>query len=98
MVVSVYDGNDADAVEDILEFANTQLVEYRTYDARLDVELDAIYRCDAKLRSVSEMYHVFADQAAYARSLTLEIVIIVLIAFEAVIGVLALRHCGFMHS
>ncbi|MDB5027979.1 MAG: hypothetical protein JWO66_1668 [Candidatus Eremiobacteraeota bacterium] len=157
----VYDRADgAEAVEDILEFANAQLVEFRTYDARLDGELDAIYRfdagrparrfgsggqaadraakvryllvdvleltdratnalkiigdayyarlyravagrlgladwqrqIDAKLRSVSEMYRVFQDQAQYARSQMLEIVIIVLIAFEAVIGVLALRH------
>ena len=34
----------AEAVESILEFANTQLVELRTYDARLDAELDTIYR------------------------------------------------------
>lgn len=33
----------ADAVESILEFANTQLVELRTYDARLDKRLDEIY-------------------------------------------------------
>jgi len=156
----VYDRADAEAVEDILEFANAQLVEFRTYDARLDSELDAIYRfegerparrfgfggqsaaraakvryllvdvleltdratnalkiigdayyarlyrgvarrlglpdwqqqIDAKLSSVSEMYRVFQDQAQYTRSQTLEIVIIILIAFEAVIGVLALRH------
>jgi hypothetical protein len=156
----VYDRTDgAEAVEDILEFANSQLVEFRTYDARLDAELDAIYRLepgrpvgrflrrgaaeraaqvrfllvdvleltdrtanalkiigdayyarlyravagrlgladwqrqiDAKLRSVSEVYRVFQDQAQYARSRTLEIVIIVLVAIEAVVGVLALRH------
>jgi hypothetical protein len=41
----IYDSGDgAQAVENILEFANTQLVELRTYDARLDTELDAIYR------------------------------------------------------
>ena len=40
----VYDrAEGAEAVEDILEFANSQLVEFRTYDARLDAELDAIY-------------------------------------------------------
>jgi hypothetical protein len=156
----VYDRADgAEAVEDILEFANSQLVEFRTYDARLDAELDAIYRLepgrpvgrflrrgaaeraaqvrfllvdvleltdrttnalkiigdayyarlyravagrlgladwqrqiDAKLRSVSEVYRVFQDQAQYASSRTLEIVIIVLVAIEAVVGVLALRH------
>ncbi len=156
----VYDRADgAEAVEDILEFANSQLVEFRTYDARLDAELDAIYRydgvnpvrrgnrraaadraaqiryllvdvleltdrttnalkiigdayyarlyravagrlglsdwqrqIDAKLRSVSEMYRVFQDQAQAARAETLELIIIVLVAIEAVIGVLALRH------
>ncbi|HTW84570.1 MAG TPA: hypothetical protein VMD91_10910 [Candidatus Sulfotelmatobacter sp.] len=156
----IYDRADgAEAVEDILEFANSQLVEFRTYDARLDAELDAIYRLepgrpvgrflrrgaaeraarvrfllvdvleltdrtanalkiigdayyarlyravasrlgladwqrqiDAKLRSVSEIYRVLQDQAQYARSETLEVIVIVLIAIEAVIGVLALRH------
>jgi hypothetical protein len=156
----VYDRSDgAEAVEDILEFANSQLVEFRTYDARLDAELDAIYlldpgrpvqrwlrrraderaaqvrfilvdvleltdrtanalkiigdayyarlyravagrlgladwqrQIDTKLRSVSEIYRVLQDQAQYASSQTLEWVIIVLIAFEAVIGVLSLRH------
>jgi hypothetical protein len=157
----VYDRPDgADAIIDILEYANAQLVEFRTYDARLDDELDAIYalkpgrrerrllrgrepaeradrvrfllvdileltdrtanalkvigdayyarlyraaagrlgladwqgQIDAKLRSVSEIYRVFQDQAQYARSEFLEIVIIVLIAIEAVIGILALRH------
>jgi hypothetical protein len=156
----VYDRADgAEAVEDILEFANSQLVEFRTYDARLDAELDAIYRLqpgrqvrsflhrgaaeraaqvrfllvdvleltdrttnalkiigdayyarlyravagrlgladwqrqiDAKLRSVSEIYRVFQDQAQAARSETLEIIIVVLVALEAIIGVLALRH------
>jgi hypothetical protein len=40
----VYDRADgAEAIVDILEFANSQLVEFRTYDARLDEELDAIY-------------------------------------------------------
>jgi hypothetical protein len=155
----VYDRADgAEAVEDILEFANSQLVEFRTYDARLDAELDAIYAddpgrrrgftnraasaraeqvrfllvdileltdrtsnalkiigdayyarlyrsiaarlgladwqrlIDAKLRSVSEIYRVFQDQVQHARSEVLEIIVIVLVAVEAVIGVLALRH------
>jgi hypothetical protein len=156
----VYDrAEGAEAVEDILEFANSQLVEFRTYDARLDAELDAIYAedpgrrhgsfvnraaaqraaqvrfllvdileltdrtsnalkiigdayyarlyrsiakrlgladwqrlIDAKLRSVSEIYRVFQDQAQHTRSEVLEIIVIVLVALEAVIGVLALRH------
>ena len=157
----VYDrAEGAEAIVDILEFANSQLVEFRTYDARLDDELDAIYalqpgrparrfqgaresaaradrvryllvdileltdrtsnalkiigdayyarlyraasgrlgladwqrQIDAKLNSVSEIYRVFQDQAQYARSEFLEIIIIILITIEAVIGVLALRH------
>ena len=156
----IYDrAEGAEAVEDILEFANSQLVEFRTYDARLDAELDAIYAedpgrrensfmsraaanraaqvrfllvdileltdrtsnalkiigdayyarlyrsiasrlgladwqrlIDAKLRSVSEIYRVFQDQAQHARSELLEIIIVVLVAVEAVVGVFALRH------
>lgn len=157
----VYDrAESTDAIQDILEFANSQLVEFRTYDARLDAELDAIYalepgrperrflsgrnsadragrmrfllvdileltdrtqnalkiigdayyarlyraiagrlgladwqrQIDTKLRSVSEIYRVFQDQAQYARSEFLEITVIVLIAIEAVIGLFALHH------
>jgi hypothetical protein len=157
----VYDRTEgAEATMDILEFANSQLVEFRTYDARLDEELDAIYalepgrstqrfqrgressgradrvryllvdileltdrtsnalkiigdayyarfyravsgrlgladwqrQIDAKLRSVSEIYRVFQDQAQYARSEFLEYIVIVLIAVEAVIGVFAIHH------
>ncbi|MBV8489788.1 MAG: hypothetical protein JO199_04585 [Candidatus Eremiobacteraeota bacterium] len=157
----VYDRVEgAEAIIDILEFANSQLVEFRTYDARLDEELNAIYalqpglraprslrgrgtaeradrvrnllvdileltdhtanalkiigdayyarlyravagrlglgdwqrQIDAKIHTVSEIYRVLQDQAQYARSEFLEIVIIVLIAIEALIGVLALRH------
>ena len=157
----VYDRTEgAEAIMDILEFANSQLVELRTYDGRLDEELDAIYalepgrpirrfrrgresarradrvryllvdilelmdrtsnalkiigdayyarlyralsgrlgladwqaQIDTKLRSVAEIYRVFQDQAQYARSEFFEIIIIALIAVEAVIGLLALRH------
>jgi hypothetical protein len=157
----VFERNEgSNAASDILEFANAQLVEFRTYDARLDAELDAIYalepgrstrlflrggesqaranrvryllvdileltdrtsnalkiigdayyarfyravagrlgladwqrQIDAKLRSVSEIYRVFQDQAQYARSEMLEIVVIALIAVEAILGVLALHH------
>jgi hypothetical protein len=43
----VYDRREsAAAMSDILEFANTQLVELRTYDKRLDDELDTIYKLD----------------------------------------------------
>ena len=157
----VYDRPEgAEPIVDILEFANSQLVEFRTYDARLDEELDAVYalepgrplrrfqrgreaaeradrvryllvdileltdrtsnalkiigdayyarlyraasgrlgladwqrQIDTKLRSVAEIYRVFQDQAQYARSEFLELIIIALIALEAVIGILALRH------
>jgi hypothetical protein len=157
----IYDRPEgAEPIMDILEFTNSQLVEFRSYDGRLDAELDAIYalepgrpvrrfqrgraserradrvryllvdileltdrtqnalkiigdayyarlyralsgrlgladwqaQIDAKLRSVAEIYRVFQDQAQYARSEFFEIIIIVLIAVEAVIGVLALRH------
>ena len=41
----VYDRSEsASAIEDILEFANTQLLELRTYDTLLDRELDGIYK------------------------------------------------------
>ncbi len=156
----VYDrAEGAEAVQDIIEFANTQLVEFRTYDARLDAELDQIYALDAarpkrrferkravrsadqlryllvdvleltdrasnalkiigdayyarlyrgaarrlaladwqrqidtKLASVSEMYRVFEDQSQRRRSDLMEMTVILLIAFEGVIGLLALRH------
>ena len=156
----VYDRPDgAKNTLDILEFANTQLVELRTYDARLDAELDTIYaldakkptrrfgrkqaqdaadrlrylivdiaeltdrssnalkiigdayyarlyrgltsrlglkdwqrQIDAKVETVNEMYRFFTDQASAARSEFLEVVVILLIALEIVIGVVALRH------
>ena len=148
----------AQAILDILEFANTQLAELRTYDKLLDDELDTIYKLDpkrgprlgrkqaqasadrlryllidileltdrasnalkiigdayyarlyrgaagrlglrdwqsqidTKLRSVSEMYGFFTDQAQNARGEFLEVVVILLIALELVTGILALRH------
>jgi hypothetical protein len=156
----VYDrAEGAAATEDILEFANTQLVELRTYDKVLDAELDAIYgvegrrsfgpfsrkaayaaaerlrymivdvleltdrssnalkiigdayyarlyraaaqrlglgdwqrQIDAKIASVNDMYRFFADQAQNARAEFTEIIVILLIAIEVVIGLLTLRH------
>ena len=45
----VYDRPEgANATEDILEYANTQLAELRTYDALLDAELERIYKIDPK--------------------------------------------------
>ncbi len=155
----VFDRRDGAAnTLDILEFANTQLAELRTYDARLDAELDTIYaldakrptrrfgrkqaqdaadrlrylivdiaeltdrasnalkiigdayyarlyrgvtgrlglrdwqnQIDAKVETVNEMYRFFTDQAQVSRSEFLEVVVILLIAIEIVVGVLALR-------
>ncbi len=156
----VYDRRDgANNTLDILEFANTQLVELRTYDARLDAELDTIYKYDAKrptrrfgrrqaqdaadrlrylivdiaeltdrasnalkiigdayyarlyrgaagrlglrdwqkqidskVETVNEMYRFFTDQAQAARTEFLEVVVIVMIGIEIIVGLLALRH------
>jgi hypothetical protein len=151
----VYDRQESsDAIEDILEFANSQLLELRTYDAQLDHELDSIYanpaasrtrslfgrreadvaenirylivdileltdrssnalkvvgdahyariyrgaasrlgladwqrQIDSKLSSVRDMYQFLIDQARSRRDEFMEIIVIVLIAIEVVIGV-----------
>ena len=157
----VYDRRESsDAIGDILEFANSQLLELRTYDALLDRELDSIYalqpgsrarslfgrreaesaatiryiivdvlelidrssnalkvvgdayyariyraaasrlgladwqkQIDSKLASVRDMYQFLVDQASSRRDEFLEIIVIVLIAIEIVIGVWTLvRH------
>lgn len=156
----VYDRKEsAQAIEDVLEFANSQLLELRTYDALLDRELDAIYKMqpgrparslrgsheaeraaalrylivdvlelidrssnalkivgdayyariyraaaarlgledwqhqiDAKLASVRDMYRFFSDQAQSSRDEFLEIIIIVLIALELIVGLATLFH------
>jgi hypothetical protein len=156
----VYDRREsAEAIGDILEFANSQLVELRTYDALLDRELDAIYaakpgkpvrslfgrraaeqaaslrylivdvleltdrasnalkiigdayyariyraavtrlalgdwqqQINRKLESIRDMYRFVSDQTRNNRDEFLEIVIIVLIMLEVVIGILSLRH------
>jgi hypothetical protein len=56
----------AEAVESILEFANTQLVELRTYDARLDGQLDEIYR--SKLTRKSSNNIMFGYHASFHRA------------------------------
>lgn len=156
----IYDrGESARAIEEILEFANSQLLELRTYDALLDRELDAIYKMqpaqtlrslrgrreaeraatlryiivdvlelidrssnalkvagdayyariyrsastrlgladwqrqiDTKLSSVREMYRFFSDEARSRRDEFLELIIVVLVAFEVLIGILTLLH------
>ena len=153
--------DDAEVIHDLLEFANSQLVEFRTYDARLDGELDTIYametsgknaigpfrrrtadaraeqlrylmvdvreladrasnalkiigdayyariyrgiasrlgiedwqrQIESKLDSVGEVYRYLIDQAQIARSEFLEIIVIVLIAIEIVVGIVGLRR------
>jgi hypothetical protein len=156
----VYDrGESARAIEEILEFANSQLLELRTYDALLDRELDTIYKMqpgetprslrgrreaeraatlrylivdvleltdratnalkvvgdayyariyraaaarlglsdwqrqiDAKLASVGEMYRFLSDDVRSRRDEFLEVIIIVLVAVEVIIGILTLLH------
>jgi len=156
----VYDrAEGALGAEEILEFANTQLVELRTYDARLDAELDGLYASedrrsfgplarkaafaaaerlrylivdvleltdrssnalkitgdayyarlyriaskrlglgdwqrllDAKIQTVNELYRFSADDAQNARAEFLELIVIVLIAVEIVIGLLTLAR------
>ncbi|HTU69344.1 MAG TPA: hypothetical protein VMF11_03400 [Candidatus Baltobacteraceae bacterium] len=157
----VYDRRESsDAIQDILEFANSQLLELRTYDALLDRELDSIYatapgqrsrslfgrreaelaadvrylivdvlelidrssnalkvvgdayyariyraaaarlgladwqrQIDSKLASVRDLYRFFIDQARVQRDEFLEVIVILLIAIEVVIGVVTLvRH------
>jgi len=156
----VYDRSEsARAIEDILEFANSQLIELRTYDALLDRELDVIYKLqpgspgrslsgrreadqaatlrylivdvlelidrssnalkvvgdayyariyraaatrlgladwqrqiDTKLASIGDMYRFVSDQARNRRDEFLELIIIVLIALELIVGVLTLVH------
>ena len=152
---------DAEVIVDLLEFANSQLVELRTYDARLDAELDVIYAADfpprarirpmrrrgieqrasqlsylmvdireladrasnalkitgdayyariyraiaarlgldvwqrqieSKLDAVGDVYRYLVDEAQVARSEFLELIVIVLIAIEIVVGILGLRH------
>jgi len=157
----VYDRRESsDTIADILEFANSQLIELRTYDALLDRELDTIYaeqpgqrarsafgrreadlaanirylvadvlelidrssnalkvvgdayyariyraaaarlgladwqrQIDSKLGSVGDLYRFLIDQARGRRDEFLEVVVILLIAIEVVIGILTLvRH------
>ncbi|HTU82696.1 MAG TPA: hypothetical protein VMF61_11235 [Candidatus Acidoferrales bacterium] len=156
----VYDRPEsARAIEDILEFANSQLLELRTYDAVLDRELDGIYKMqpgkgerslrgrreaeqaatlrylivdvlelidrssnalkvvgdayyariyrsaaqrlglrdwqrqiDTKLASLGDMYRFLSDRARAQRDEFLELIIVVLIALELLVGVATLFH------
>lgn len=69
----VYDrGESADAIEDILEFANSQLVELRTYDSLLDRELDVIYAANPA-KTPSLLGRGAAEQAASLRYLIVDV-------------------------
>lgn len=70
----VYDRTEsARAIEEILEFANTQLLELRTYDALLDRELDGIYRIGAEKPMRSLRGRREADQAESLRYLIVDV-------------------------
>jgi len=72
----VFDSREgADAVESILEFANTQLVELRTYDARLDAELDRIYRWNIAREKPHGLlgYRASEDRTDQLRNLLIDI-------------------------
>lgn len=64
----------AEAAESILEFANTQLVELRTYDARLDAQLDEIYK--SKLGSKNSNNLLLGYHASYRRAEQLQRLVI----------------------
>ncbi|HTX60102.1 MAG TPA: hypothetical protein VMH02_10555 [Verrucomicrobiae bacterium] len=70
----VYDrGDSARAIEDILEFANSQLLELRTYDALLDRELDSIYKMNPRSSSGSLRGRREAEQAETLRYLLVDV-------------------------
>lgn len=57
----VYDRRESsDAIGDILEFANSQLLELRTYDAQLDAELDVIY-AEKSQRKAATLRYLIVD-------------------------------------
>ncbi len=59
---------NAEIVESILEFAITQLVELRTYDRRLDNELDEIYKWDLAATQHHWLFGRRATKERMARS------------------------------
>jgi hypothetical protein len=70
----VYDRREsARAIEDILEFANSQLLELRTYDALLDRELDVIYKMQPGGPPRSLRGHRESEQAATLRYLIVDV-------------------------
>jgi hypothetical protein len=70
----VYDRRESsEAIGDILEFANSQLLELRTYDARLDRELDDIYALPPHARAPSFLGRRESDRAAVLRYLIVDV-------------------------
>jgi hypothetical protein len=70
----VYDrGESAATIEEILEFANSQLLELRTYDALLDRELDSIYKLQPAGTARSLRGRREAEQAATLRYLIVDV-------------------------
>jgi hypothetical protein len=70
----IYDRRESsDAIQDILEFANSQLLELRTYDALLDVELDSIYATQPGQRSRSFFGRRDSELAANIRYLIADV-------------------------
>jgi hypothetical protein len=70
----IYDRREsARAIEDILEFANSQLLELRSYDALLDRELDGIYKMQPAGPPRSLRGRREAEQAATLRYLIVDV-------------------------
>ncbi|MBV8530310.1 MAG: hypothetical protein JO104_03260 [Candidatus Eremiobacteraeota bacterium] len=70
----VYDRREsARATEEILEFANSQLLELRTYDALLDSELDGMYKMQPPGLPRSLRGRREAEQAATLRYLIVDV-------------------------
>jgi hypothetical protein len=61
------------ATEDILEFANSQLLELRTYDARLDRELDVIYKLQTGSTAPSFRGRAESEKAAALRYMIVDV-------------------------
>ena len=70
----VFDRRESsDAIQDILEFANSQLLELRTYDERLDNELDTIYALEPGKQARSLLGRREAEKAAAIRYLIVDV-------------------------
>ncbi len=70
----IYDRREsAEAIGDILEFANSQLVELRTYDALLDRELDDIYAMQPGRPIRSPLGRRAAEQAGSLRYMIVDV-------------------------